>query len=70
MPDQALYTWTIYCCAGQYTVARFRILPGVSEAEATGAACSLEYARALVPPGRVNLGRQGDDDEVIVETWI
>ena len=33
-------------------------------------AMTLDEARALVPQGLYNLGRQQDDDTKIVETWI
>lgn len=31
---------------------------------------TLEEARKHIPPGLYNLGRQPDDDAVIVEVWI
>lgn len=30
----------------------------------------LESARAEIPPGYVNLGRDPDDDPIIAEVWI
>jgi hypothetical protein len=31
---------------------------------------SLDAARSVIPPGLVNLGREEDDDRVIVEVWV
>ena len=31
---------------------------------------TLEEARAVIPGGRVSVGREAGDDPVIVETWV
>ncbi len=41
----------------------------VPDKECTGAT-TLEEARAAIPPGKVNIGRQPGDDPVIVEVWL
>lgn len=69
----ALSQWVIYRGArdvdARYLVRRWEIGHGaIAPCEAHGAA-SLEDARALLPPGLVSLGREPEDDPVIVETW-
>lgn len=54
-----------------FVMRRFRIIPGKVVPEYTaGLYTSLEEARADVPPGCYNLGRDESDDPATVETWV
>ena len=57
---------------GCFSVRRFIIANGraTPDRNILGTASTLPYARELIPQGLYNLGRQLDDDPVIVETWI
>jgi hypothetical protein len=71
----ALEMWTIYAHPKDYpqgyVVRRCQALAGVVahdlHAQTAG---DLQAARLHVPPGKVCIGRQPDDDPVIVEVWL
>lgn len=55
-----------------FVVRKWNVLPGkLAPAELLGADLGeLELARALVPAGMVNIGRDERDDAKIVEVWV
>lgn len=72
-----LRTYTIYAdpldAPGLYVVRGFTIVPGadaVPDADPLLITDSLERARAALPPGLHNLGRDPSDHPSIAETWI
>lgn len=74
-PD-ALLLFTVYAKPSDFpdsfVVRRFAVRAGLVERdpEIFGRSPTLEGARALIPPGLYRLGRQDNDDPVIVESWI
>lgn len=73
MPD-TLSIWTITANPSDYPgkfVARRFLIDGRIIAATTDIhiADDLEAVRAMLPKGLINIGR-GDDDPVIVESWI
>ena len=56
---------------GKFVVRKWEISPeGMSPVNEVMLAFTLLGARLHVPPGRVKIERQADDDPVIVEVWI
>lgn len=73
--DDALEIWTIYDKPSDwpagYVTRCFRVWPGGGTEPGEAFFClTLEDARGCVPPNLCCLGRQENDDPVIVETWI
>jgi hypothetical protein len=67
--------WVIYAsppdCSYPFVVVRWVVSNGQMSAEATPfTAASLEDARAFIPAGLYNVGRQPEDDPAIVEVWL
>ena len=50
----------------QFAVTSHGSTPGA----VLGHRSTLAQARALLPPGLVNLDRDDDDDPTVVETWV
>lgn len=76
MTAETLSIWTITRNLsdhpGKHVARRHVVYPG-SAAGATAdhfIADTLDQARACLPPGLINLGRNQADDPVIVESWI
>lgn len=71
-----LMTWTIYTHPNDlpdvpYVVRGWVITDGGAlDSGAIGFADTLDEARRIIPEGLFNMGRQDDDDPVIVETWM
>lgn len=54
-----------------FTVRRLWMEGGkITHAQHCDLAKTLEEARAFLPPGGVNIGREPHDDPVIVESWV
>lgn len=77
MSKSILELWTIYESPadypGKFVVRRWEIIDGSREpiaAKSCFVENSLIAARERIPKDRCNLGRQPNDDPVIVETWI
>ena len=74
--SNALLMYTVYHnpsdFPGKFVVRRHAVRPGFVAAEQTAmAVCdSLDEARQALPPGLVSLGREPQDDPVIVESWV
>lgn len=71
----ALPIWTITENPSDHPgkfVARIWLVEGRIVAATTGTyiADDLETVRAMLPAGLINIGRQPEDDPVIVESWI
>ena len=71
----AISGWTIYNrprdYPAHYVVRMWTASDGGVIMGKVAALCgSLDEARAQIPPDAIYLGRQPDDDPVIVETWI
>lgn len=69
-----LLMWVIYKHPGDYPdhyVVR-RFVCGVTEVpdRSCQVAGTLEAARALVPAGKTNIGRQPEDPPQIAEVWV
>lgn len=70
--------WVIYDRPSDYpshfVVRKHYILPGPARETVAAARCelcgSLAEARAVIPPGLINLGRFNQDDPAIAEVWI
>lgn len=76
-PREVLPLYTIYFSPsdvpGKYVVRRFRVTGSVREPVIDHAAIvcdTLTEARAAIPEGLFNLGRNANDEPQIVETWI
>lgn len=70
-----MWMYTIYDAPSDhpnhFVMRRHRIVPNQVIPEYTaGLYTSLEQARADIPPGCVNLGREEGDESQIVETWF
>ena len=77
MPEETLEQYAIYDHPSDYpnnfVVRRWEVVRGVPVAMPCGNPVlteTLEAARAVVPPGFVNIGRFENDDPVILEVWI
>lgn len=76
MTAAALSIWTITRNPSDHPgkhVARRHLVMPVDQAGPTAdhfIADTLDQARACLPPGLINLGRNEADDPVIVESWI
>ena len=75
MVTEPLSMWVIYERPRDYpeyfVVRRWRVdRAGASALEACALVASLADAREHVPRGAVNIGREPEDDPVIVESWV
>lgn len=73
--SESLVMWVIYQSPSDvpapFVVRPWAIGGASARPSANGrTAATIEEARALVPPGLVNIGRRKDDDPVIAEVWI